>query len=106
MSTNTLNLESTAGITLTTGNLQGQSYPVKVNSTFSVVDGIYELFSVNHESNGYKKIKLSNGAFIESDGYPTYDGNVIITIKDTNDVTHTLQFIDGFLYSFDGNMRY
>ena len=106
LSTYTLNLESQAGITLTTGNLQGQSYPVKVDSTFSVVDGINELFSVNHESNGYKKIKLSNGAFIESDGYPTYNGSVSITIKDTNDVTHTLQFIDGFLYSFDGNMRY
>ena len=105
-STYTLNLESTAGITLTTGNLLGQSYPVKVNSTFSVVDGIYELFSVNHEIGGYKKIKLGAGAFIESNGYPTYNGSVIITIKDTSDVTHTLQFIDGFLYSFDGVRRY
>ena len=106
MSTNTLNLESTAGITLTTGNLLGQSYPVKVNSTFAVYEGVYEMFSVNKTSNNLRKIKLSNGAFIESDGYPTYNGSVSITIKDTNDVTHTLQFIDGFLYSFDGNMRY
>ena len=64
------------------------------------------MFSVNKTSNNLRKVKLSHGAFIESDGYPTYDGSVSITIKDTNDVTHTLQFVNGFLYSFDGNMRY
>ena len=106
MSTYTLNLESVAGITLTTGNLLGQSYPVKINSTLAVYDGTDEIFSVNKTSNNLRKIKLSNGSFIESDGYPTYEGSVVITIKDINDVTHTLQFVDGFLYSFDDNRRY